>query len=88
MIVTPVWVSPLAMAHWMGAAPRYFGKQRSMHVQYAVARHIDDVLRNDLAIADDHHHVRSPSFERFQVFSAADAFGLKHLNAQSDGRRS
>ncbi len=25
MVVTPVRVSPLRMAHWMGPAPRYFG---------------------------------------------------------------
>ncbi len=27
--VTPVSVSPLAMAHWMGAAPRYFGSNEA-----------------------------------------------------------
>ena len=26
MTVTPVSVSPLAIAHWIGAAPRYFGR--------------------------------------------------------------
>ena len=25
MVVTPVTFSPFAIAHWMGAAPRYFG---------------------------------------------------------------
>ena len=29
MVVTPVIDSPLAMAHWMGAAPRYFGSNEA-----------------------------------------------------------
>jgi hypothetical protein len=35
MVVLPVTVSPLAMAHWMGAAPRYFGKQRGVEIDVA-----------------------------------------------------
>ena len=34
--VTPVSRSPRMIAHWIGAAPRYFGKQRRVHVEAAV----------------------------------------------------
>ena len=29
MVVTPVSVSPVAIAHWMGAAPRSFGRSEA-----------------------------------------------------------
>ena len=34
IVVTPVMVSPCAMAHWIGAAPRYFGKREACTLMF------------------------------------------------------
>jgi hypothetical protein len=59
MVVTPVTDSPLAIAHWIGAAPRYFGSRDACKFKISQPGKIDHPLRDDAAIADDYDRVAS-----------------------------
>ena len=56
-----------------------------MYVQDSVLRDVDDRLRNDLAVANDDHDVRSELLEESYVFRAAYSFGLIDGNAEFAG---
>ena len=57
-----------------------FGQQRCMNVDDAARRDIDDVLRDDLAVADDYHYFRSKRAQMFHRLGAANPFGLKNAD--------
>ncbi len=77
MVVTPVMVSPDAMAHWMGAAPRYFGSSEAVQVDVAERRQVDHPLRNDAAVADDNDRLRPDALElRTKFFVVLDLLRL------------
>ena len=56
MVVFPVTVSPIATAHWIGAAPRYFGSRERMQIDAAQSRQRQHPRRNDAAVR--HHDDR------------------------------
>jgi len=49
-----------------------------MHVDDAERRHVDDALRNDLAVADHHHGVGTQGRQVRQWLRPLDAFRLVH----------
>ena len=63
IVVTPVIFSPFAIAHWIGAAPRYFGNSEACRFKFPNRRQIDHPLRNDAAVADDNDRFRTDLFQ-------------------------
>ena len=57
-----------------------------MHVNDAVARNIDDGLRNDLTVADHHHGVRLHLFQLLHWLGPANALRLMHRERKSQRR--
>ena len=52
------------------------GQKRGVHVDAAQGRAVDDVLRQDLAEGDEHHHVGGEPAEDLQELGCPDLFGL------------
>ena len=65
MVVRPVRVSPLTMAQWIGAAPRYFGSSDAVQIDPAEPRNFDQPRGNDLPVGDDDDHVGRDALEIF-----------------------
>ena len=88
MVVTPVTDSPRAIAHWIGAAPRYFGSSEACMFRLPRTRQFDHPLRNDAAVADDDDRVgirARLSSSRNSAFSLI-FFRLQDANTQACAR--
>ena len=62
-MVTPVTGSPFATAHWIGAAPRYFGSNEPWRFRLPKSRQIEHPLRNNSPIGDHENRIRRDGFE-------------------------
>ena len=87
IVVTPVSVSPVAIAHWMGAAPRSFGQERGVDVHGAARGDVDDAAGQDLAEGDDDLELRREPAERLLRLGLAHAAGLEDGDAAPLGHR-
>ncbi len=61
---TPVPVSPLRMAHWMGAAPRVPGQQGGVDVDAAQWRQLQHRPGENLAVGRHHDDLRAQGAQR------------------------
>jgi hypothetical protein len=57
MMLMPVSDSPRIIAQWIGAAPRYLGKQRAVNVDRLMPMQVDHRLADLLPERDDHQQV-------------------------------
>ena len=65
MVVRPVRVSPLTMAQLIGRRAAIFRQQRTVQVDPAEARNVDEPRGNNLAVGDDDHRVGRDAAEIF-----------------------
>ena len=88
IVVTPVTDSPFAIAHWMGAAPRYLGNSEACKFKFPKRGQIDHPLRNDAAIADDDDRVRAAVLQVAREIHdvVLDCRGLRNRDAERDCR--
>ena len=68
-----------------GRRAAIFGQQRSVDIDDAVRRDVEDRLRDDLAVADDDHRFGRDGAQLFDDFGAADALGLMDWEAEAQG---
>ncbi len=61
MRVTPVSVSPCAMAHWMGAAPRKRGSSEACTLTLPMRRHLQHILGEDASRRPSPRTRRAPA---------------------------
>ena len=86
MVVTPVRVSPLSDGPLNRRRAAVLRQQRSVHVDDAERRQVDDGLRNDLAVAHHHHGLGAERAQVLDRFRPAHALRLVDRQAQPQRR--
>ena len=81
MIVTPVSASPLRMAHWIGAAPRYLGSREVWTLRQPKRGRSRMLCGQNLAIGRHRDQVRLQVAQGAEEGLVARAFGLEDREA-------